>query len=346
MIRFTWRQFQGQAVVAFGALAVAVVVVIATGMRLAHIYDTTIGTCRSLTACPWPGGVVVNAFGSLGGGIAALGLALPVLLGVFWGGPLVAREFETGTYRLVWTQSVSRDRWLAAKLAVWGLASVTVAGVFGLLAGWWAGPHNAAGAGRFVPAQFDVQGLVPAGYAAFAFAAAATAGVLVRRVVPAMALGLAVFAGARLAVRQWVRQHFATPVHLNIPLITGGAPKLTPTSSGGLVIAIDPPHIQNAWIYSIRAVDNAGHTPTVHFLQGACPNLLASGYGPAVEREIRRAGGMNGCISTLAAHLHGLVTYQPAGRYWLFQTYETAIFTGLALLLVLFCFWWLRRRLT
>jgi hypothetical protein len=37
------------------------------------------------------------------------------------------------------------------------------------------------------------------------------------------------------------------------------------------------------------------------------------------------------------------VTYQPASRYWLFQTYETAIFGGLSLLLILLCFWWIRR---
>src|SRR4051794_38208070 len=31
---------------------------------------------------------------------------LPLLVGLFWGAPLLAREFETGTYRLAWTQSV------------------------------------------------------------------------------------------------------------------------------------------------------------------------------------------------------------------------------------------------
>ena len=35
---------------------------------------------------------------------------------MFWGAPLLAREFETGTFRLAWTQSVTRTRWLAVKL--------------------------------------------------------------------------------------------------------------------------------------------------------------------------------------------------------------------------------------
>jgi len=38
-------------------------------------------------------------------------VAVPGLIGIFWGAPLVARELETGTYRLAWTQSVTRKRW-------------------------------------------------------------------------------------------------------------------------------------------------------------------------------------------------------------------------------------------
>jgi hypothetical protein len=32
---------------------------------------------------------------------------------MFWGAPLVAGELESGTFRLAWTQDVSRVRWLA-----------------------------------------------------------------------------------------------------------------------------------------------------------------------------------------------------------------------------------------
>ena len=45
-------------------------------------------------------------------------MALPVLLSGFVAGPLIARELETGTFKLSWTQSVSPARWLAARLAV------------------------------------------------------------------------------------------------------------------------------------------------------------------------------------------------------------------------------------
>jgi hypothetical protein len=66
--------------------------------------------------------------------------ALPALAGVFIGAPLLAREFEYGAWKLAFTQSVTRTRWLVTKLAVVGagVAAATVA--FALLFTWWRGP--------------------------------------------------------------------------------------------------------------------------------------------------------------------------------------------------------------
>ena len=68
----------------------------------------------------------------------------PALIGLFWGAPLIARELETGTYRLAWNQSVTRSRWTLAKLGIGGLASVAVAGLLSLMITWWASPINTA----------------------------------------------------------------------------------------------------------------------------------------------------------------------------------------------------------
>jgi hypothetical protein len=40
------------------------------------------------------------------------------------------------------------------------------------------------------------------------------------------------------------------------------------------------------------------------------------------------------------------VSYQPASRYWTFQSLETAIYVGLALILTGICFLWIRHRLS
>ncbi len=76
-------------------------------------------------------------------GVAVL-YVVPALIGIFWGAPLVARELETGTFRLAWNQSVTRTRWLAVKLGLIGLASMAAAGLFSLMVTWWSSPIDQA----------------------------------------------------------------------------------------------------------------------------------------------------------------------------------------------------------
>src|SRR5205823_3060366 len=94
----------------------------------------------------------------------AIVVAVPAVLGIFWGAPLVARELESGTHRLVWTQSVTRTRWMAVRLALVGLAAMAVAGLLSLIVTWWASPFDRARLDRY--ATFDQRYLVPIGYAA------------------------------------------------------------------------------------------------------------------------------------------------------------------------------------
>jgi hypothetical protein len=124
VIWFAWRQFRTQAIVAAGILAALAIVFGITGLHLHHQYDTVVKHCASHADC----GSVTSAFQSsdhlLQHFVQAGGILLPALLGAFWGAPLVAREFESGTFRLAWTQSVSRTTWLMGKFAVVALAAV------------------------------------------------------------------------------------------------------------------------------------------------------------------------------------------------------------------------------
>jgi hypothetical protein len=111
-------------------------------------------------------------------------LVLPALIGLFWGAPLIARELEAGTHRLVWNQSVTRTRWLAVKLGLVGLAAVTAAGLGSLAVDWWSDPIDKTAFDQFPrmePLLFGTRGIVPVAYAAFAFALGVTIGMLVRR---------------------------------------------------------------------------------------------------------------------------------------------------------------------
>ena len=96
--------------------------------------------------------------------VTAVVLVLPALIGLFWGAPLIARELEAGTHRLVWNQSVTRTRWLAVKLGLVALAAMAAAGLGGLAVDWWSNPLDKAGADvfqRMDPLVFAARGIVP-----------------------------------------------------------------------------------------------------------------------------------------------------------------------------------------
>jgi hypothetical protein len=146
----------------------------------------------------------------------------PVIIGMFWGAPLLTRELEAGTLRLTFNQSVTRTRWTAIKLGLIGLATAALAGLLSLTITWWASPIDRADAlpglgqalpNRFVPLIFGARDIAPIGYAVFAFVLGVTAGVLVRRTLPAMALTLVAVAAIQIVMPATVRPHLSPAAH-------------------------------------------------------------------------------------------------------------------------------------
>jgi hypothetical protein len=322
MIWFAWRQNRAQHAVAAAAIAV-----VALTAALAGRDD---GTLRL-----WSGVLVAVA---------------PGVLGVFWGAPLVARELEEGTFRLAWTQSVTRTRWLAARLAVTGLASMAVAGLFSFIVTWWASPLDRAGMDQF--GSFDERGIVPAGYAAAAFALGVALGVLLRRTLPAMLTTLVVFTAVRIAFRTWVRPYLIPPLTRSLAL----DPATTGYGSQGFLPFIpspslqpSPPDMPNAWITSIGIVNQDGGTLTASELARTCPGIgsrvpgIGGGGGGPVPVPQSAATRMHECVARIGTTFHEVVTYQPANRYWPLQWYELAIFLAAALVLAGVCVWRVRR---
>jgi len=120
----------------------------------------------------------------------------PPLIGAFWGAPLIAREAESGTAALTWSQSVTRRRWLTVQLAVGG-ATVTLLGlVLGFSITAWmsvfAGLHEP---GTSIYESFVFHGVLPAAEWLAAFLIGAVAGTLARRTVPAIAATVIVVFG-------------------------------------------------------------------------------------------------------------------------------------------------------
>src|SRR6202035_534493 len=110
MIWVAWRQFRTQALVALGLLGAFAVLVLVTGIHLHEVYDS-LGGARC-NAANLDCSALIGHEKVLASLLGPILLAIPALLGMFWGAPLLARELESGTYRLAWTQSVTRRRWL------------------------------------------------------------------------------------------------------------------------------------------------------------------------------------------------------------------------------------------
>ncbi len=269
MIRLAWRQFRVQAAIGIAGLVIVAIVALITGPPLAHLYNTTVATCKAKGDCQTATATFLATDSLLKNGLDVLLFVLPALIGIFWGAPLVARELETGTFRLAWTQSVPRARWLVVKLAVIGLSSIAVAGLLSLIVTWWFRPIDRVNANQFVATVFEARNIAPIGYAAFAFALGVTAGALIRRTVPAMAATIVGLIAARLAFTHWIRPHLLPAAHAATPLTSASNIGFQGDPSGALTFIATNPHTPNAWTPSCRIVDEArgGHRqprPSTH----------------------------------------------------------------------------------
>jgi hypothetical protein len=360
MIRLSLLQFGIQAIIAAVTLAAFAVLLAATGPYLASTYaadglDSCHGSSCLSPASYFTGSLVNSPYEVLFLLSTGIILLAPAVIGLFWGAPLIARELETGTAALAWNQSVTRTRWLAVKLTVIGLTAMAVAETLSLMQTWWAVPISQAvadgsGAGvaqsRFSQLNFATHGITPIGYAAFAFALGVTAGALIRRTVPAMAVTLAIFAALQVAMPLWVRPNLAPPDRMVIPVTSLGGAGPSQTGPGGdtfSLYALTIPGQPGAWILSSGPVNAAGQP--VSTTPAACRSVGNGGVSVGANESASLPGqGPPAFVACLGRRgIREAITYQPASRYWRFQLTETAIYLALALALAGYCFRRLRR---
>ncbi|MEV5380564.1 ABC transporter permease [Streptomyces nondiastaticus] len=132
-------------------------------------------------------------YGGFLGGNALLLEFLPLLAGMFVAGPVIARELESGTYKVAWTQSVSPLRWFAVKLGLPVAALLVGASVLSAVFLWTWRSVGHLDHGRLVDGThwyeaFDALGPAPVANVLFGAALGALAGLLLRRTLPAMAV--------------------------------------------------------------------------------------------------------------------------------------------------------------
>jgi hypothetical protein len=203
------------------------------------------------------------------------------------------------------------------------VAAAAVAGAFSVLLSWYYAPYfdarnSALGLSEtspLAPGLFDLHGVTFAAWTLTAFAIGGLAGLLIRRVVPAITATLVAYAGLALLAAMYLRQHYMAPVvtdKLNVP--------------------------SSAWVVSQPWRDTSGHVVSQnmlsHVLQTGPPSLAGKGGVPQALSAWR-----------FLEH-HGYTrwtSYQPASRFWTFQWIEAGWLLGLSVLLIALTVWMVRR---
>jgi hypothetical protein len=311
----SWRQQRTETLISAAMLALLAALLVPEAIHLASLYDHD-GVARCIGR---KGGACRQTLANFG---AAAGIArsiggwfnlVPGLIGTALAAPLLL-DLESGTIRLAWTQSVTRRRWIGTKLAVTVTTAFVAAGALSLLFTWYRAPLDKV-YGPLDSASFDLEGTVPLGYVLFALALALAVGVLLRRTAPAIVVAFAAYVGSRVFVDYWLRQRFVTPL------------SATWRNSGpGL-------QLDRAWILSQGLSDRAGHAFTGGFaVLQSCARVAGKGAKGLDPACMARHG---------AGYSH--VVYQPASRFWELQGIETALFAGVAILLIALASWRLLR---
>ncbi|GIH25942.1 hypothetical protein Aph01nite_42520 [Acrocarpospora phusangensis] len=147
---------------------------------------------------------------------------------LIWGAPLIAREFEAGTHKLAWTQSLSRGRWLAAVLAVAAAGALTATAVLAAVLTWVL--PDAGGDPTYWP-YYESHGLVPYARALLALALGVALGAVTRHTRIAMPLSLLLLGVGQLVGRAlrgrsdlpfWPLQWTESAIYLLLALVLTG----------------------------------------------------------------------------------------------------------------------------
>lgn len=239
------------------------------------------------------------------------GDAFPLVVGMFLGAPLLAREYESGTFRFTWTQAVGRRRFVFRTLVLEALVVAVFGVVVGLLLDWVNHPFQVVGlTSQWTAGNFDAAPLLMAAWCVVALFLGVLFGAVIGRTVAAMAAAVAVLGGLAIG---------ATVVFVHWLLAVGPrlTTHLTPITNPGM---LNQPSLQGqpfpgAWF--VRA-----------WYTGPHGSVLTNDQVMHVEAQMYDAPGSGGKASLgwlSAHHIVYSLTYQPQSRFWIFQVVAIAI---------------------
>jgi hypothetical protein len=316
-----WRRYRPLLVTTVGLLSLVAVFLIIRGLQMRHAY-ASVRHCSPVAsaACGFAFAHFHDTYGNVGP-IGGMLVFVPGLIGAFAGAPLLAREFETGTYRYAWTQGAGRTRWAGALLAPGAAAVICVSAAFGALYTWYYQPLIASGSvPRLHPSIFPVTGIAAAGWAALGFSVGALAGTIVRRVVPALVATLAAWTGLAF-IASHLRDH----------------DYLTPLVTRRMQLPATDNTIGQWWTHAGVRV---GQATLNRVLQTAGAPTLNGG-------SVSATPGQRAIDPVQYLLNHGYTqwtSFQPDNRYWTFQGIEFGWLLIVSLVLLTATLWLIRRR--
>jgi hypothetical protein len=206
-----WRLQRTETLIVVGILALLAALLVPTGIQMANAYhDDGLAACLSMD----PGPTCANAIGDFHQRFqSTLDLSnwfnlVPGLIGILLAAPFIL-DLEQGTYRLAWTQSITRRRWLLGKLGMPLAAALVAAGAMIALFTWWRSSSIHLD-GRLDSGNYDFTGTVVVGYTVFALALALALGAIWKRAAATLTLAFVGYFAARIFVDVKLRDHLVT----------------------------------------------------------------------------------------------------------------------------------------
>jgi len=133
----TWRRYRVRVVLfALYALALIILMIITE-----HGFQSVVTSCNHHEVVAFQDRACRSAASRVGerDGAAVLGIAFaPILVGLIFGAPLIASEFEAKTNRLAWAQGLTRTKWLLVAWSTLAAATLVTVSILAIFAHWWA----------------------------------------------------------------------------------------------------------------------------------------------------------------------------------------------------------------
>jgi hypothetical protein len=304
MLWLTWRQHRLALVAGLVAIALLLGWMVSTGIELHGLIDAaTSGNdprVKNLRSTLQKQQFLV--------------LVVPLVVSLFWGAPLVAREHEQRTPQLIWTQDVTPTRWLLVKVGLLGTVLALATAALSAVNAWAVNLESEIHQVNLFESViwdgfFETTVLMPVVYSLAAFALGVAAGAVVRRVVPALAITVIVYAGLFVSV-SWLRSYYLPPLRfITVPFDHQGPPG-----------------------------PNALHVVGSEFSD-------ATGNPISMDTALSRChdapdGALTQCL--VEHGVHDLYVYQPGSRLPVFHLIEAGVFVVVTALAVLAAWRWVR----